>query len=171
MYGFGDDRAPAADTVAMMEEILLEYIVDVVRFTSPPTLHDALTPEAVPDRDVRAQGAAVRRGPAARARAPRGREEARAHGGAAVHAGGHQARACAARRLGPHAEPELLVGVLHSVHQYGEALQRDRDNWGQSGSFKGVHSSAHGDGRYRCNADVGRPSGRVYRSGTPGSSA
>ena len=30
MYGFGDDKQPAADTVAVMEEILIEYIVDVV---------------------------------------------------------------------------------------------------------------------------------------------
>lgn len=31
MYGFGDDRNPANDTVNVMEEILVEYIVDVVR--------------------------------------------------------------------------------------------------------------------------------------------
>jgi transcription initiation factor TFIID subunit 13 len=30
MYGFGDDRNPANDTVNMMEEILLEFMVDVV---------------------------------------------------------------------------------------------------------------------------------------------
>lgn len=30
MYGFGDDRNPANDTVNMMEEILIEYISDVV---------------------------------------------------------------------------------------------------------------------------------------------
>jgi transcription initiation factor TFIID subunit 13 len=30
MYGFGDDRNPANDTVNVMEEILTEYIVDVV---------------------------------------------------------------------------------------------------------------------------------------------
>lgn len=39
MYGFGDDRNPANDTVNVMEEILVEYIVDVVRvglfLTSP----------------------------------------------------------------------------------------------------------------------------------------
>jgi len=32
MYGFGDDRNPANDTVNVMEEILVEYITDVVRF-------------------------------------------------------------------------------------------------------------------------------------------
>jgi hypothetical protein len=31
MYGFGDDRNPDADTVNLMEEILVEYICDVVR--------------------------------------------------------------------------------------------------------------------------------------------
>jgi hypothetical protein len=31
MYGFGDDRSPANDTVSVMEEILVEYIADVVR--------------------------------------------------------------------------------------------------------------------------------------------
>jgi len=29
MYGFGDDRNPANDTVNVMEEILIEYITDV----------------------------------------------------------------------------------------------------------------------------------------------
>lgn len=31
LYGFGDDRNPATDTVNVMEEILVEFIVDVVR--------------------------------------------------------------------------------------------------------------------------------------------
>jgi transcription initiation factor TFIID subunit 13 len=30
MYGFGDDRNPANDTVSVMEEILVEFIADVV---------------------------------------------------------------------------------------------------------------------------------------------
>lgn len=34
MYGFGDDRNPANDTVNVMEEILIEYITDVVRVPS-----------------------------------------------------------------------------------------------------------------------------------------
>jgi hypothetical protein len=34
MYGFGDDRNPANDTVNVMEEILVEYIVDVVSFAA-----------------------------------------------------------------------------------------------------------------------------------------
>lgn len=29
MYGFGDDRNPSNDTVAVLEEILIEYIADV----------------------------------------------------------------------------------------------------------------------------------------------
>ena len=33
MYGFGDDRNPANDTVNVMEEILVEYITDVVRYS------------------------------------------------------------------------------------------------------------------------------------------
>ena len=35
MYGFGDDRNPANDTVNVMEEILTEYIVDVVSAPKP----------------------------------------------------------------------------------------------------------------------------------------
>ena len=35
MYGFGDDRNPANDSVNVMEEILIEYIVDVVSILSP----------------------------------------------------------------------------------------------------------------------------------------
>lgn len=31
MYAFGDERNPANDTVAVVEEILIEYIIDVVR--------------------------------------------------------------------------------------------------------------------------------------------
>jgi transcription initiation factor TFIID subunit 13 len=33
MYGFGDDKNPANDTVSVMEEILIEYITDVVRLS------------------------------------------------------------------------------------------------------------------------------------------
>lgn len=42
MYGFGDDRNPASDTVTVMEEILVEYIVDVVRglLRGPDALFD-----------------------------------------------------------------------------------------------------------------------------------
>jgi transcription initiation factor TFIID subunit 13 len=35
MFGFGDDRNPANDTVNVMEEILIEYITDVVSAYSP----------------------------------------------------------------------------------------------------------------------------------------
>ncbi|KAL7283467.1 hypothetical protein ACG7TL_002899 [Trametes sanguinea] len=34
MYGFGDDRNPANDTVNVMEEILIEYIVDICQVAS-----------------------------------------------------------------------------------------------------------------------------------------
>lgn len=37
MYGFGDDRNPGNDTVNVMEEILIEFITDVVRL--PFILH------------------------------------------------------------------------------------------------------------------------------------
>lgn len=33
MYGFGDDRNPGNDTVNVMEEILVEFITDVVCIT------------------------------------------------------------------------------------------------------------------------------------------
>ncbi|KIY72152.1 transcription initiation factor IID, 18 kDa subunit, partial [Cylindrobasidium torrendii FP15055 ss-10] len=36
MYGFGDDRNPASDTVNVMEEILIEYITDVCQAASGP---------------------------------------------------------------------------------------------------------------------------------------
>ena len=39
MYGFGDDRNPANDSVNVMEEILIEYIVDVVSVLDPFSLH------------------------------------------------------------------------------------------------------------------------------------
>lgn len=39
MYGFGDDRNPANDTVNVMEEILIEYIVDVVSRCTQALLH------------------------------------------------------------------------------------------------------------------------------------
>jgi transcription initiation factor TFIID subunit 13 len=40
MYGFGDDKNPANDTVNVMEDILIEYIIDVVSGfrTSPPII-------------------------------------------------------------------------------------------------------------------------------------
>lgn len=46
MYGFGDDRNPASDSVNVMEEILIEYIVDVVSGFSRTSL--AARPHAVP---------------------------------------------------------------------------------------------------------------------------
>ncbi|KAJ3725923.1 transcription initiation factor IID, 18kD subunit-domain-containing protein [Lentinula raphanica] len=36
MYGFGDDRNPANDTVNVMEEILVEYIADVCQAAAGP---------------------------------------------------------------------------------------------------------------------------------------
>ncbi|KAJ7774856.1 transcription initiation factor IID, 18kD subunit-domain-containing protein [Mycena metata] len=37
MYGFGDDRNPASDTVNVMEEILIEYITDVCQTAGAQT--------------------------------------------------------------------------------------------------------------------------------------
>jgi hypothetical protein len=54
MYGFGDDRNPANDTVNVMEEILIEYITDVVRpFVASLPLSKMLTScyLTVPDGD------------------------------------------------------------------------------------------------------------------------
>lgn len=47
MYGFGDDRNPTNDTVNVMEEILIEYIVDVVSwlFSSHPS--SSLSPSLI----------------------------------------------------------------------------------------------------------------------------
>ena len=39
MYGFGDDRNPASDTVNVIEEILVEYITDIVRVYLPHHFH------------------------------------------------------------------------------------------------------------------------------------
>ncbi|KIO13390.1 hypothetical protein M404DRAFT_53504, partial [Pisolithus tinctorius Marx 270] len=36
MYGFGDDRNPANDTVNVMEEMLVEFIVDVCQTAGGP---------------------------------------------------------------------------------------------------------------------------------------
>lgn len=33
MYGFGDEKIVAADTVNVMEEIVIEYITDLVRIS------------------------------------------------------------------------------------------------------------------------------------------
>jgi len=45
MYGFGDDRNPANDTVNVMEEILVEYIVDVCQTSGGPSRKSRLSVE------------------------------------------------------------------------------------------------------------------------------
>lgn len=47
MYGFGDDRNPANDTVNVMEEILIEYITDVVRVSLFFFVHQTPTSHSV----------------------------------------------------------------------------------------------------------------------------
>lgn len=44
MFGFGDDRNPSNDTVNVMEEILVEYIADVVGVFCALSLHVVTTP-------------------------------------------------------------------------------------------------------------------------------
>ena len=44
MFGFGDDRNPSNDTVSVMEEILVEYIADVVGVFCTFNLIVATTP-------------------------------------------------------------------------------------------------------------------------------
>ncbi|KAF8155712.1 transcription initiation factor IID, 18kD subunit-domain-containing protein [Crassisporium funariophilum] len=43
MYGFGDDRNPANDTVNVMEEILVEYITDICQAASGPSKKSRLS--------------------------------------------------------------------------------------------------------------------------------
>jgi len=45
MYGFGDDRNPATDTVNVMEEILVEFIVDVCQTAGGPQRKSRLSVE------------------------------------------------------------------------------------------------------------------------------
>jgi len=45
MYGFGDDRNPATDTVNVMEEILVEFIVDVCQTAGGPQRKTRLSVE------------------------------------------------------------------------------------------------------------------------------
>jgi len=45
MYGFGDDRNPANDTVNVMEEILIEYICDVCQVAVGPSRKSRLSIE------------------------------------------------------------------------------------------------------------------------------
>jgi len=66
MYAFGDAKEPANDTVEVMEEILMEYLVDVV---SPPESMDGTHSEVsqchtalVPTRKTRLQIEDLRRG-------------------------------------------------------------------------------------------------------------
>ncbi|THU89866.1 TFIID-18kDa-domain-containing protein [Dendrothele bispora CBS 962.96] len=47
MYGFGDDRNPANDTVNVMEEILIEYITDVCATAGGPSRKSRLSIEDI----------------------------------------------------------------------------------------------------------------------------
>jgi len=43
MYGFGDEKIVAADTVNVMEEIVIEYITDLAQAAARPTRKNRLT--------------------------------------------------------------------------------------------------------------------------------
>ncbi|KAJ3920295.1 hypothetical protein F5877DRAFT_89528 [Lentinula edodes] len=45
MYGFGDDRNPANDTINVMEKILVEYIADVCQAAAEPGCKNRLSIE------------------------------------------------------------------------------------------------------------------------------
>ncbi|KDQ07901.1 hypothetical protein BOTBODRAFT_74581, partial [Botryobasidium botryosum FD-172 SS1] len=47
MYGFGDDPNPSPDSVNVMEEILLEYIIDLSQTALRPTRKNRLTLEDI----------------------------------------------------------------------------------------------------------------------------
>jgi len=47
MYGFGDDRNPASDTVNVMEDILIEFIIDVCQSSLAPTRKTRLSIEDI----------------------------------------------------------------------------------------------------------------------------
>ena len=99
MYGFGDDRNPASDTVNVMEEILIEYITDVVRYLSFCSFSYS-NDISVSDRYRSVQkDATIDRRPASRSVATSRRQEARKNGRTFVHAGGYQAGACTVRRV------------------------------------------------------------------------
>ena len=102
MYGFGDDRNPANDTVNVMEEILVEYIVDVVRCD----LYFALcfvteTPTNIVSNIpcTREEVTAIYRGFTTCVVQTSRREKARSYGGTAFHAGGYKESSRPVRRV------------------------------------------------------------------------
>lgn len=98
MYGFGDDRNPASDTVNVMEEILIEYITDVVRLLSSSLVHMLTACVAVSSGKRATAKATAGGGGFAQSAGPTCRcEKTGAYGGAHIHARGHQACACTVR--------------------------------------------------------------------------
>lgn len=104
MFGFGDDRNPANDTVNVMEEILVEYIVDVVSSSLLISIRlnhvcrlnaferPSLCPLLVSNRPrSHTQDALIHRGPSESVVPTCRRKEVSSHGGTAVHAGGYKA--------------------------------------------------------------------------------
>ena len=115
MYGFGDDRNPANDTVNVMEEILVEYIVDVVRrnLSSIPCLLTKETLLPVPNSSGAGEEVTAihRRSTSCVVEASR-REEACPYGRAAFHAGGYQESPCAVRGV-RHEPGQLPVMIFY----------------------------------------------------------
>jgi hypothetical protein len=97
MYGFGDDRNPANDTVNVMEEILVEFITDIVRVSLDIALRRrVLKPKQNTTWDIvsncwwtaKENTIVYRRRSSSIVQAARC-EEAGSYGGVTVHAGRH----------------------------------------------------------------------------------
>lgn len=114
MYGFGDDRNPATDTVNVMEEILVEFIVDVVRSFGWLANHFT-TRETVPNcRGTTTEEPIVHRGPAASFIKACRCKKACSNGRTTVHAGGYQTCPRAVRRI-RHESPKRLLNPPRSI--------------------------------------------------------
>jgi len=99
MYGFGDDRNPANDTVSVMEEILIEYITDIVRLTDYPLGMAIDLPVTVStSRWPIEKDKTFDRRPSTRSCQSCRCKEACPSGGATVHARGYQACSSPVRR-------------------------------------------------------------------------
>lgn len=118
MYGFGDDRNPATDTVNVMEEILVEFIVDVVR-SSRQMITQFMTPrEIVPNgRRTTAKDPAVHRRPAAGFIKAGRCKKACSNGRTIIHARGYQTRSRTIRRIG-HQSSKGFLNVSSEIPSF-----------------------------------------------------
>lgn len=121
MYGFGDDRNPANDTVNVMEEILVEFIADVVRvflswycvIQTCECRHSNKTLLGVVSNCwwSTTENTIVYRRPSSSFVEVGRCEKARSYGGIVIHAGGYQACSGAVRGIRHHA----VKGVLRKL--------------------------------------------------------